>query len=151
MDAIAVKQHFLNIGTPLSGCRLRLPADVDGDTAVNTPVDVLAIQRFFLGRTTGIANVGKYQFTPASRTYPLVGSNQTGQNYDVLIFGDVAPSFADRADSPSQDEAERWFDRGELLPDDQHMAINAKIKACAPPASLINAVFRLDEMHRRRA
>ena len=77
-------------------------ADVNGDTVINT-VDVIAIQRFFLGLTTGIANVGKYQFTPASRTYPGIVSNQTGQNYDTLIFGDVASGFADRPDGPSQD------------------------------------------------
>jgi hypothetical protein len=65
-------------------------------------VDIIAIQRFFLGLTTGIANAGKYQFTPASRTYPAVGSDQTGQNYDTLIFGDVASPFADRLGGPSQ-------------------------------------------------
>ena len=68
VDVIATQRHFLVIGTPLAGCRLTA-ADVNGDTNVNT-VDVIAIQRFFLGLTTGIANVGKYQFTPASRTYP---------------------------------------------------------------------------------
>ena len=59
---------------------------------INT-VDVIAIQRFFLGLPTGIANVGKYQFTPASRTYPGLVSNQTAQNYDALVFGDVVSGF----------------------------------------------------------
>ena len=68
VDVIAIQRHFLNLGTPLSGCRLTA-ADVNGDTLVNT-VDVIAIQRFFLGLSTGIANAGKYQFTPANRTYP---------------------------------------------------------------------------------
>ena len=68
VDVIATQRHFLVIGTPLSGCRLTA-ADVNGVGGVNT-VDVIAIQRFFLGLTTGIANTGKYQFTPASRTYP---------------------------------------------------------------------------------
>src|SRR5205814_6191464 len=67
IDVIATQRHFLNLGTPLSGCRL-LAADVNGDTAINT-VDVIAIQRFFLGLSTGIANTGKYKFTPANRTY----------------------------------------------------------------------------------
>ena len=100
VDVIATQRHFLNLGTPLSGCRLTA-ADVNGDTAVNT-VDVIAIQRFFLGLTTGIANVGKYQFTPASRTYPGLVSNQTGQNYDTLVFGDVATGFVHRPEGPSQ-------------------------------------------------
>ena len=63
--------------------------------AINT-VDVIAIQRFFLGLSTGIANVGKYKFTPANRTYPGIGSDQTGQNYDALVFGDVASGFVHR-------------------------------------------------------
>ena len=91
VDVIAAQRHFLNIALLPPGCRLTA-ADVNGDTTINT-VDVIAIQRFFLGLTTGIANVGKYQFTPASRTYPGIASNQTAQNYDTLVFGDVASAF----------------------------------------------------------
>ena len=91
VDVIATQRHFLNIGTPLSGCRLTA-ADVNGDSLVDT-VDVIAIQRFFLGLSTGIANAGKYQFNPASRSYPGIVSDQTGQNYDALVFGDVASPF----------------------------------------------------------
>jgi hypothetical protein len=77
---------------------------VNGDTAINT-VDIIAIQRFFLGLSTGIANTGQYQFTPVSRTYPTVGSDQTAQNYDTLIFGDVATGFVHRPAGPSQTAA----------------------------------------------
>ena len=72
-------------------CRLAA-ADVNGVGGINT-VDVVAIQRFFLGLTTGIANVERYQFNPVIRTYPGVITNQTNQNYDALIFGDVAASY----------------------------------------------------------
>jgi hypothetical protein len=92
-DVIATQRHFLNLGTPLSGCQL-LAADVNGDSAVNTS-DVIAIQRFFLGMSTGIANVGKYKFIPANRSYTGVTTDQTAQNYDTLIFGDVASHFAE--------------------------------------------------------
>ena len=94
VDVVATQRHFLGLGTPLSGCRLTA-ADVNGDTLINT-VDVIAIQRFFLGLTTGIANTGEYQFNPANRTYPGVVSDQTGQNYDTLVFGDVTSPFAER-------------------------------------------------------
>ena len=90
-DVIAVQRHFLIIGTPLSGCRLTA-ADVNGDTLIST-VDVIAIQRFFLQLTRGIASVGSYQFTPASRSYPGVVTDQTAQNYDALVFGDVASPY----------------------------------------------------------
>ena len=92
MDVIATQRHFLGLGTPLSGCRLTA-ADVNGDNTVNT-VDVIAIQRFFLGMTTGVANTGKYQFSPVNRSYTGIVSDQTAQNYDTLIFGDVATPFA---------------------------------------------------------
>jgi len=91
VDVVAIQRHFLSLGTPLSGCRLTA-ADVNADTFVDT-VDVIAVQRFFLTLTTGIANVGKYQFNPASRNYPGIVSDQTRQNYDTLIFGDVAAGF----------------------------------------------------------
>ena len=76
---------------PLSGCRLTT-ADVNDDGAIDT-TDVIAIQRFFVGLSTGIANVGKYQFSPATRTYSGDGMNHTNQNYDVIVLGDVAPPF----------------------------------------------------------
>lgn len=93
VDVIATQRHFLVLGTPLSGCPLTA-ADVNGDISINT-VDVIAIQRFFLGVTSGIANTGTYRFNPVSRSYLALGSNRTGQNYDALIFGDVAPPFAE--------------------------------------------------------
>jgi len=94
VDVIAIQRHFLKLGTPLSGCPL-LAADVNGVGGVDT-VDVIAVQRFFLAFTTGTANVGKYQFNPANRTYSGIAGNQTGQDYDTLIFGDVASSFVHR-------------------------------------------------------
>ena len=78
-----------------------MAANVNGDSSVNT-VDVIAIQRFFLGLSTGIANVGQYQFTPASRTYPGIVGDQTGQNYDTLVFGDVASGFVEAFDGPTK-------------------------------------------------
>jgi len=103
VDLVATQRHFLNIAPLPPGCRLTA-ADVNGDNTVNT-VDVVAIQRFFLSMTTGTANVGKYQFAPASRTYSPLVSDQTGQNYDTLILGDVASPFADRAGGPAPDGA----------------------------------------------
>ena len=85
------RRHFLQIGAPLTGCRL-IAADVNGDTAINT-VDVAAIQRFVLVFPTGTANVGNYQFTPTNRTYQSITTNQPSQNYNALVFGDVTTPF----------------------------------------------------------
>ena len=103
VDVLAVQRHFLSITLIPVGCR-RDAADVNGDTNING-VDVLAIQKFFLGITSGTANVGKYQFTPANRTYTGIVSDQTAQNYDTLVFGDVTGAFVHRPDGPSQDAA----------------------------------------------
>ena len=99
MDVIAIQRHFLNL-TLLTGCRLTA-ADANGDTLITTP-DVIATQRFLLGFTTGIANVGKSRFTPQNRTYTAIVTNQTNQNYDALIVGDVATPFAARGTGTSQ-------------------------------------------------
>ena len=90
-DVIAVQRHFLAISL-LTGCRLAA-ADCAAPAGITT-ADVIAIQRFFLGLTTGIGNVGKYSFTPASRSYSLLFSDQTAQNYDTIVFGDAATPFA---------------------------------------------------------
>ena len=99
VDVIAIQRHFLNLGTPLSGCRLTA-ADVNGIGGIDT-VDVIAVQRFFLAFSSGIANVGRYQFAPVSRDYSGIVSNQTAQNYDTLIFGDVATGFVHRSEGTS--------------------------------------------------
>jgi Dockerin type I domain len=101
LDVIATQRHFLNVA-PLTGCRLTA-ADVNGDTAINT-LDVVLIQRFFLG-FSGSASVGKCRFTPTSRTYTGIVSDQTNQNYDALVFGDVASPFAARSGGSAQDMA----------------------------------------------
>jgi len=93
-DVVAAQRHFLNITSLPPGCRLTA-ADVNGDTTLNT-IDIIAIQRFFLGLSTGIANTGKYNFNPVSRSYPSVVSNQVNQNYNALVFGDVALGFVHR-------------------------------------------------------
>jgi hypothetical protein len=68
---------------------------------------VIAIQRFFLGLSTGIANVGKYSFNPVNRSYSPLLVNQTGQNYDTIVFGDAATPFANpRPGGPPPDEAD---------------------------------------------
>ena len=103
VDMIAIQRHFLNVGTPLSGCRLTA-ADVNISGSINT-VDAIAVQRFFLGLTTGTANVGKYQFNPVSRSYSGIVSDQIGQNYDTLIFGDVAAGYVHRPEEPVDDGA----------------------------------------------
>jgi hypothetical protein len=90
LDVIAIQRHFLLLGTPLAGCQLTA-ADVNGVGGINT-LDVIAVQRFFLGQVSGTANTGHYQFSPVNRSYVGLTTNRTTQNFDALMFGDVAGS-----------------------------------------------------------
>jgi len=93
VDVLSVQRHFLVLGTPLSGCRL-IAADCAAPVGITT-TDVIAIQRYFLFFTIGIGNVGQYSFTPPNRVYsPPIINDQTGQNYNAVVFGDVSPPFA---------------------------------------------------------
>jgi hypothetical protein len=112
-DVIVVQRQYLGVGTPLTGCRLTA-ADVTGNGVVDT-LDVLGVQRFFLGFTTGIFNAGKYLFTPVSRTYPGIVTDQTAQDYDALVFGDVAGGYVHRPESSSEASAGAGRDRGQHI------------------------------------
>ena len=93
VDVLSIQRHFLNVGTPLTGCRL-VAANVNGESAVDT-VDIVAVQRFFLGLTSGIGNTGKYRFVPVNRTYPGLSSSRTAQNFDTFVYGDVSSTFVE--------------------------------------------------------
>jgi hypothetical protein len=59
-------------------------------------VDVIAVQRFFLGLTTGVADVGTYQFVPTMRSYlKPYHEQEPARNYDALVFGDVTSPFTE--------------------------------------------------------
>lgn len=92
VDFLGVQRHYLQI-QPLTGCHLNA-ADVNGDSAVNN-IDATAINRFYLGFSTGIANVGKYRFTPTSRIYSGITTDQNDQNFDTIVLGDVAAPFVE--------------------------------------------------------
>jgi hypothetical protein len=92
VDVIAIQRHLLLLGTPLSGCRLTA-ADCAMPAGITT-ADVIATQRFSLGFSTGIGNVGQYNFTPVNRSYSALFNNQTAQNFDAIVFGDVTAPFA---------------------------------------------------------
>lgn len=87
VDVIATQRHFLNLVPLAAGCPA-IAADVNRDNTIST-VDVIGIQRFFLGLSTGIGDVGKYHFDPINRSYSDIVTDQTGQDYDGFVFGDV--------------------------------------------------------------
>jgi len=56
--------------------------------------DIIAVQRFFLNFTNGIGHVGEYKFDPLNRSYSSLTRNQTDQDYDSIVLGDVTPPWA---------------------------------------------------------
>jgi hypothetical protein len=55
-------------------------------------VDVIAVSKFFL-QLPGTASTGFYGFSPATRTYTPLNANQTGQDFEARILGDVVGGF----------------------------------------------------------
>jgi hypothetical protein len=90
-DVIGIQRYFLQI-TPPIGC-IYGAADCAAPSGV-TVGDVIAAQRFFLGFTNGIGNVGKYKFDPVNRSYSSLVTNQSNQNYDTVVLGDVVAPYA---------------------------------------------------------
>jgi hypothetical protein len=93
-DVIITQRQYLGVGTPLTGCQL-MAADVNLDMAVNT-LDVLSVQRFFLGYTTGTGQVGKFKFNPVNLPYLGLITDVSNANFDVLVYGDVASTYLPR-------------------------------------------------------
>ena len=92
VDVIAIQKHFLQIPPALLACHL-LAADVTPPLMGNpNGVDTLAVQKFFLS-LSGTASTGFYNFTPATRTYTPLNANQTGQDFEARILGDVIGGF----------------------------------------------------------
>ncbi len=140
-DVVAVQRHLLSISL-LTGCRFTA-GDCAAPPGINT-TDVIAIQRFLLGLSTGLGNVGQYSFTPANRVYaPL--SNQSAQNYDVVVFGDVSPAFANPrpAGDPSSDAVSIPTDTQVLLPDVQSNQPSARSFIAPVTATTINGANKL--------
>jgi len=112
VDSISAQRHFLNLGTPLAGCR-KAAADVNTPPNGISTSDAIAIQRFFLTLTTGIAQTGQYRFTtdggatlpiPATRTG--ITTTTTTADFGVLILGDCQSGFIFRPEGgPAQDAA----------------------------------------------
>jgi hypothetical protein len=106
VDVLAVQKQFLQIPPALLACHL-LAADVTPPLMGNpNAVDILAIQKYFLG-LSGVASTGSYQFTPATRTYTALATNQTAQDFEARVLGDVVGGFVNppRPGGGGSDEA----------------------------------------------
>jgi hypothetical protein len=89
-DATRIQQHLVGM-TTLTANQL-IAADTDGSGTVNS-LDATRIQQRAVGMQTQNV-IGQWRFVPASRQYNALGSNQTGQNYQAILVGEVSGNWA---------------------------------------------------------
>ena len=88
-DAGKIAQHVAGI-SPLTGNQ-PLIADVSNNGVISS-FDAAEIANYVVsGSPAGLT--GTWKFSPVNRSYPGVVTDQTAQNYDAVIFGDVATAY----------------------------------------------------------
>ncbi len=101
-DAARIAQHSAGPPNPqLTGNQL-LVADVSGNGIISS-FDAGQVAKFVAGppyASPGIGSTGTWKFTPASRSYPSVAPNITGEDYSALLMGDVTGNWANTGARP---------------------------------------------------
>lgn len=87
LDATRILQHITTAIT-LSEAQ-RIAADVDLDGAI-TPLDAGRIARYVASLSGDLASVGRWTFSPQSRSYASLTSDQSAQNFGSYLYGDVS-------------------------------------------------------------
>jgi CSLREA domain-containing protein len=90
LDATRIQQHRVGLIT-LTPNQL-IAADTDGSGAVNS-LDATRIQQRAVGITAQNI-IGQWKFVPASRQYNALSSNQSGQDYQAVLVGEVSGNWA---------------------------------------------------------
>jgi uncharacterized repeat protein (TIGR01451 family) len=102
-DASETAKIAFNINTAPTNNQ-RTAADATGDGTVSVQ-DASEIAKRALNITsTNI--VGNWKFAPASREYPSLNSNLTGQNYDAILVGDVTGNWTPPSSMSQAEKAE---------------------------------------------
>ncbi len=91
LDSALIAQHVVSLIT-LNSTQLTV-ADVSGTGGV-TSFDAALIARY-AATLPGSGSTGNWIFTPVSRSYPNVNTNQTAQDYSALLMGDVTGNYVD--------------------------------------------------------
>jgi hypothetical protein len=107
LDATRIQQHLVGL-TTLTPNQL-IAADTDGNGTVNS-LDATRIQQRAVGMQTPNI-IGQWKFVLASRQYNPLGGNQTGQDYQAILVGEVSGNWATAASLAAnfQSEEEKEF------------------------------------------
>jgi hypothetical protein len=91
---------FIGGTFPLTSCQ-QLAADVNQDHLINN-TDVTDILNFIAGNVIAGNFTGQWRFNLASRTYTNLTTNQTSQNYDAMLLGEVSGNWVLASAGPDQ-------------------------------------------------
>lgn len=85
----------------------QIAADSSNNGTVSS-FDAAQIARYSAGFNTNVGITGQWKFVPASRNYPSLSGNLSGENYDAILVGDVTgnwapPMFAPEAEQPESE------------------------------------------------
>ena len=98
-DAALISRYVAGIGT--LDANQQQVADVSGDNSVSS-FDAAMIAKFAAGAPysgAGIGETSTWRFSPASRTYPFILADLTGENYDAFLMGDVSGNWTNSVPS----------------------------------------------------
>ena len=119
-DAALVAQHAANIIT-LTNMQ-QLAADASGNGTVS------AFDAAYIAQTSaGVSNDGlasQWKFLPPNRSYATITSNQTGQNFDAILIGDVSGNWQY---TPAAGDADDWMMPLTLEPAVESVAVGVPV------------------------
>jgi len=96
-DAAQIAQHVVGIIT-LNSCQ-QAAADTSNNGEV-TSFDAAFIAQYVVGIANPNNNTGTWKFLPPSRTYASLSGNQTAQNYDAVLVGEITGNWAPSSFAP---------------------------------------------------
>lgn len=90
-DAAQIAQHVVGIIT-LNTCQ-QTAADTSGNGQI-TSFDAAFIAQYVVGITNPDNKTGTWKFLPPSRSYTSLSGNQTAQNFDAVLMGELTGNWA---------------------------------------------------------
>ncbi len=96
-DAAQIAQHVVGIIT-LNSCQ-QAAADTSNNGEV-TSFDAAFIAQYVVGIANANNTTGTWKFLPPSRTYASLSGNQTAQNFDAVLVGEITGNWAPSSFAP---------------------------------------------------
>jgi|GEM_PF-2331799 len=128
-DAALVAQHVVGLIT-LNACQ-QLAGDTSNDGSISS-FDAALIAQFAVGINNPASIAGTWKFTPPNRTYSTLAGDQTNQNFDAVLVGEVSGNWV-AGGSSVQAKTET---PGGLIPNAIQVPVSLPDTSATPGASL---------------